>query len=165
MRQYKMIKNKKAQEEMIGFALIMIVVAAILLVFLSLALRNSEKEPVESYEISGFIQAILQYSTNCEDSYGKVDVKEVIFMCDAGDYCANNANSCAILDSTLNNIVQESWVVSETSPVKGYELHVYASNAELLSIEQGNITNNYKGASQDFIKRGSNIEISFKAYY
>jgi len=57
--------NKKAQEEMVGFALIIIVVAVILLVFLSIGLRKDGREDVESYEVASFIQSLLQYHTSC----------------------------------------------------------------------------------------------------
>ena len=160
-----MLRGKKGQEEMVGFALIIIVVAVILLVFLSLTVRKSDKESVENYEVNGFIQASLQYSTSCEDKYGNVDIQDIIFNCNSNEYWENGENSCDIMETTLQNIVQESWKVSEDSPVKGYEFMIYSSGEEIFSFEEGNITNNYKSGSQDFIKRGSSIDILFTVYY
>ena len=62
------IKRKKAQEEMVGFALIIILVAVILLIFLGFSLRDQEKETIESYEVESFIQSFLQYTSDCRDN-------------------------------------------------------------------------------------------------
>ncbi|GAG23113.1 unnamed protein product, partial [marine sediment metagenome] len=40
--------NKKAQEEMLGFGLIIIIVLVIMMVFLGFSLRNSEKQGVRA---------------------------------------------------------------------------------------------------------------------
>ena len=44
-------KDKLGQEEMIGFVLIIILVAIIILVFLSFSLKKPVKDNVESYEV------------------------------------------------------------------------------------------------------------------
>ena len=43
--------NKKAQSEMVGFALIIIIVAVVLLVFLSASVRNSNDDNTQSFEV------------------------------------------------------------------------------------------------------------------
>ncbi len=159
------MKNRKAQEEMVGFVLIMVIVAVIILVFLSLSLRNNKKEIIESYEVNSFIQAFLQYSTGCEDFYGPVDIKDVIFMCNNNVYCENSLNSCNVLEDTLNDIIDQSWTVSEEGLIKGYELRIISGEREILSIIEGNQTDNYKGSSQDYSKRGSLINTIFTVYY
>ncbi len=160
-----MRKNKKAQEEMLGFALIIIVVAVIMLVFLSLSLRNQEKEVVESYEAESFVQAFLQYHTTCQDYSGYISLKDLIFSCNNEELCLDERDSCEVLNTTLEGILEQSWRVSPDSPVKGYELRIVAGGQELINLEKGNLTNNYKGSVQDFIKRGNLIEIFFTAYY
>ena len=156
-------KSKRSQEEMVGFALIIIIVAVILLIFLSLSLRNPEKEAVESYEVDSFIQSLLQYHTTCRDYSGYLDVRELIFSCDTLEVCLDEQNSCEVLNSTLEGIVEESWRVSEQSPVKGYELNILVDSREILKIEEGNVTNSYKGSMQLLGK--NNIKIFFRAYY
>ena len=46
--------NKKAQEEMIGFALIIIIVMVVMMVFLSLG-KGNVKEDIENYEAENFL--------------------------------------------------------------------------------------------------------------
>lgn len=157
-------KNKKAQEEMIGFALIIIVVAVILLVFLRISLRSPEKEGVESYEVESFIQAFLQYHTNCSETYeaNYLSIRELIFSCDNAELCLDERDSCEVLESTLKEITEESWQVEGDRPVKGYELNITANGEEILAFQEGEITNNYKGAIVPFPRE---VDVYFTAYY
>jgi len=163
----KMI-NKKAQEEMVGFVLIIILVSVILLVFLGFSLRSPQKEAVESYEVDSFIQGFLQYTTDCADSYepNYFSVQDLIFECNSEEVCLNGRESCDVLSSTLSGIVEESWKTGEERPVKGYELRIVSNEIKnILLIEEGNLTGNSKGGFQDFFKGGDSIEIFFNAYY
>lgn len=163
----KIKKYTRAQEEMVGFALIIIIVAVILLVFLGFSLRNSQKEMVESYEVESFIQAFLQYTSDCRDS-GDLDylsIRKLIFDCNSNKMCLDERASCDVLNFTLAGIVEESWNVGADRPVKGYELNITVNGEEMLFFEKGNITNNYKGSMQNFVKSGNSFDILFTAYY
>ena len=159
-----MIKSKCAQEEIVGFALIIIIVSVILLFFLSFSLRSSRNMEIQSYEVEGFIQAFLQHTSDCEDDLGFLSVQDLIFSCSADKTCLDGENTCVVMDSVLTEICENSWNVGENTPIKGYELRIFSSEMNL-SISEGNITQNYKGAMQDFVKRGEDYEVSFKAYY
>jgi hypothetical protein len=163
----KIMKNKRAQEEMIGFAIIMVIVAVILLVFLSISLRKSQKNAVESYEVEGFIQSLLQYTTSCEKTYSNnfLNVRDAIFSCNNGEDCLNGESVCENLELTLSEIVFENWKVGVESPVKGYLLNITSEEGTIISLSEGEITNNYKGSSQNYQKSGENIGIKFSAYY
>lgn len=158
------LRKNKAQEEMVGFVLIMIIVAVILLVFLGFSLRG-KREIIESYEVESFIQAMLQYTSECEDYTGFLNIKELIFECKKGKTCNDGTDSCEVLNSELNGIIEESWKAGEEAPVKAYSLGVTADEAELITIEQGNKTNNYKGAVQEFTEKSIKYKIKFNAYY
>ncbi len=158
-------KNKRAQEEIVGFVIIIIVVAIIFLFFLNFYLKSEKKEGVESYEADSFIQALLSYTTECRDYLEYLPVQDLIIECVNGASCLDGQEACEILDSTLENIVTESWLVGEDRPVKGYELKVMANDEELVSFRDGNITKSYKGAKQDFSRTGNSIDIFFRAYY
>ena len=164
-----MIKNKKAQEEMVGFALIIIVVAVIILIFLGFSLRSPEKETVESYEVESFIQSFLQYTTECRNNIEALSIQKLIFVCNdnPSNQCLDVKNSCSVLNTELENMLKESWKVGENRPVKGYELNIISDSRiePLVSITEGEITGNSKGSIQEFFKGGSLIEITFKAYY
>ena len=157
--------KNKAQEEMVGFALIIIIVAVILLVFIGFSLRNSQKENVESYEIDSFIQAFLQYTTDCKDldNLKYRSVQNLIADCSDNEKCFNGRETCDVLNSTLKGIVEESWKVVGDRPVKGYELEIKSDETEILLIKKGNVTKNYKSSMQPLGKK--DIDIFFTAYY
>jgi len=158
-----MKKYKKAQEEMVGFALIIIIVAIILLVLLSISLRKPQ-EGIQSYKVDSFIQAFLQYTSDCNDDFGSLDIKDLISECEEKETCLDGRNSCEVLDSTLKGIVEESWKVGADRPIVGYELKILSNNEEIFLLTEGNVTRNYKGSVQPFSKRGSNFEVFFTAY-
>ena len=161
------MKKKKGQEEMVGFALILILVAIIVLVFIGFSIRNPEKESVESYEVESFLQSMLQYTTECENNIEKLSVQKLIFSCNAKEKCLDEGNSCDVLKADLEEMLASSWPIGEERPVKGYELIIMAdkNNESILDIKVGNITANSKGSSQDFFRGQILYGIQFKAYY
>jgi len=160
----KVKSNKKAQEEMVGFALIIIIVAVIIIIFLGFSLSKSPKENVESYEVDSFIQAFLQYTTDCSDNIEFLSIQKLIFACSRGESCKDERGACSVLETTLNGIVKESWKI-ENRPIEGYKLTIKSNGADVLNMDRGNVTKNYKGSVQDFSRSGNSIEILFTAYY
>lgn len=162
-----MIKNKFGQEEMIGFALIIILVAVILLVFLAISL-NKPKTETESYEVNSFLQSTLQYTTSCQSASGiekYQTIQDVVFECELKNKCSNEEETCKILNETLSNLLKESWPTGEDRPNKGYELMINTDEGQILNIREGNITKSCKESSQSFSKSRTkkNFFINFKA--
>jgi len=157
-------KNTKAQEEMVGFALILILVAIIFIVLLSSYIKKSNSDNVVSPEVNSFVQAFLQYTTKCEQDSENLTIQRLIFKCQEKEICSYNMNSCKVLNDTLKSIIKESWNVGEENPVKGYSLIIFSENAQILNLTEGVVTNNYKGSEQDFGKGDEFISILFNAY-
>ena len=163
IKKIKKIGNSKpGQEEIVGFALIIIIVAVILLIFLAFSIKNPQKESVESYEVESFIQSSLQYTSNCKDDFGYLALKDLIPACDDGKTCLDDRESCEVLNSTLRNITDVSWKIGGKESIKGYELKILADSRELLHLKKGNPTNNLKGASQQY---PNSINVLFTVYY
>jgi len=160
-------KNIRGQEEIVGFALIIMLVAVILLIFLGFSLRNSQKEVVESYEAESFVSATLQYTTDCGNNREKhLSIQKMISECIDEKKCLDGRDSCELLALTLRGIIENSWNVKEGSPIKGYKWEILSGNKEVIpSIQDGNSTNNYKGSSQKFSLNRASYEIFFKVYY
>jgi len=160
----KMVMRKKAQEEMIGFGLIIIIVAVILLVFLAVSLNKSKKEALGDNEVNSFIQSFLSYTTSCaEYSDNYYSIQKLITECvNYESDCLDGRKTCDVLNSTLKEILDESWRVSEESPIKGYELIITVDDEQLIFFEKGNQTPNNKGSPQPF---PHSIDIYFTAYY
>ncbi len=141
-------KAKRGQEEMVGFALIVLIVAVILIIFLGLSLGKKNTTVTESYEVENFVQAMLQYTTQCQNNFGYDNVKDLITDCRRHNQCLNSQDSCAMLNSTLNNLLDASWPVGKENPVKGYLLNINSSTGKEIMLQKGNATSNSKGAYQ-----------------
>jgi len=157
--------NRKGQEEIVGFALIVVIVAIILLFLVSFYIRGNKDEGTESYEVESFIQSFLGYTTSCEDFTGNLSIQRLISECNKESLCSENIYSCDLLDSTLRGISEEGWRVGEDRPIGGYELHIEVNNKNLMNITQGILEGNFKGSSQDIVYKGDSIKVSFRAYY
>ena len=162
------MKNKKAQEEMIGFVLIVVLVAVIGLIFLGFSLRNPQKEAVESYEVESFIQSFLQYTTDCgnyRENY--LPLQKLISACVDEETCLDERESCDVLNSTLTEIIEKSWKVEGDRPIQGYKLRIVLEDGTevIPMINKGNSTKNSKGVSQPFTPLGENYKVDFIVYY
>jgi hypothetical protein len=162
-----MMVRKRGQEEMIGFALIIIIVAVVLLVFLSISLRSDERETVESYEIESFIQVFLQHTSDCRraDNLEYLSIQRLIFGCDSENLCLDGKTNCDALNETIIQIMDENWRYGENRPIKGRKLEILSSGKEILFVEEGIKTSNSRGAVQEFFRSGSEIVINFEVYY
>ncbi|MCL5730399.1 MAG: hypothetical protein M1165_02430 [Candidatus Pacearchaeota archaeon] len=157
--------NNRGQEEMVGFALIIILVSIIILAFIGFSLNNHSSQSVQSYGAQSFVQSMIQTSTECTDYYGYVSVKDLIFMCNSGTLCSDNQDSCSILNSTLQDLLNQSWNVLGGGPIKGYSLNISSDTGNILGIISGNLTSSSEGASQDFsAPSGGNVNIVFNTY-
>lgn len=159
-----MKKKRKGQEEIVGFALIIIIVAVIALVFLGISLNKQQKEAIQSYETESFVQALLQYTTNCSDDLEYLSVRKLVFSCDNRERCEDGRDSCEALNLTFKGIIEESWKVGQERPVKGFELKVISEDKEILVAQEGNATQRYREAMQAFNRKGRDYELTFRVY-
>jgi hypothetical protein len=161
----KKIKNRLGQEEMVGFALIVIIVAVILLVFLSLSFSKRNTQTVQSYEVENFLKTSLQYTTNCEFyREGYVSLETLIFKCYENKTCINGNNGCVVLGTTLKEMLNESWKAGSDKPIQGYVLNISINGQQLKSFKEGNTTLNSRGDTELRNKGSASLEISLDVY-
>lgn len=153
--------NKRAQEEMIGFVLIVIIIAVILLVFLSISLKKSSKYP-DSPEIDSFLQVLSYYTSDCVADYepNYLEIRSLIKECSMNSLCLDGRSACDALNTTLSEIVEASWPVGPDYPNKGYSLNITYSNG-YFNLEKGNKTINSKSAIENF----NDFDIVFEVYF
>lgn len=156
-------KNKRAQEEIVGFAVIVIIVSIIIIFFLVFSL--SEKTETESYEAESFLQSSLYYTSSCADNEEYLPVQDLVFSCYTKERCDNEEEACDVLNETLKGILEESWQTGEDFPVKGYKLEIFSEEETIISLEEGNVTGSYKGAQQILPESRTSIKILFNLYY
>jgi hypothetical protein len=138
------MKSRKAQEEMVGFVLIMLIVAVIFLVFLTIFVRRGiTNTDVESLEVSHFLDSILEYTTDCSLDQGVpytyLNVGDLFRECtdnnfkncvgytdpNPDDALEEGQTTCEILSDTIERIIENdrSWGnfdLKEGSQYSGY---------------------------------------------
>lgn len=171
--------SKKAQEEIVGFVAIVLVVSMIGLVFLGLSIRSTPSTNEQTSEnINSFLDSALMYTSDCAIGYqpNYASLKDLISNChsQAGTLCVDERNVCSVLNETVENILNASWPVSTNSNTKGYEFDaVYSLNASegstnqtnILSITNGNCSTNYEEGDSFFSLYPGVITTSLKVCY
>jgi hypothetical protein len=134
----KKIQNKKSQEEMVGFILIIVLVIVGILFILFIVLRQPS-QGLESREIESFLHASMLYTTDCQrDVSSYYDLKGLIQECNNNENCYNETrNTCDVLNETFSNLIESAFTIGEDSPYKGYILNVLGTET-LLELEKGN---------------------------
>jgi hypothetical protein len=120
--------RKKGQEEMVGFVLIMVVVAVIFLIFLGIFVRKGvNDERTESSEVSQFLDAALEYTSSCSlNGYSFLSLSRLMFKCGEGKICISGEDTCDMLKRDIEDLVESSWNFGSDSPEKNYSLKVHA---------------------------------------
>ncbi len=134
-------KNKKAQEEMVGFVLIVVLVTVILVILLGIMLFKAKNVgQVPSYKVQSFIYSILSYSSDCSTNrQNHLPVQKLIGECLENGGCLDGKDSCAVLNETVSNLVRESWK-TENRPVLGYKFTIAGEGIDPFEFSGGNIT-------------------------
>lgn len=113
--------RKKAQEEIVGFIVIILLVAVIFLVFLGITLRKTPSGTADSLEVSQFLESALELTTNCTlNSYSYLSVRELVVECYKGSQCLDSASACNMLENTLKTSTESAWNFNQDSPTKSY---------------------------------------------
>ena len=155
------IKNKRSQEEMVGFILIIVLVTIIALVFLFLNL--GKKEAIKSKEVENFLHSSLLLTTSCQPSSEiYYDLKDIIYACYKNEKCLDNTNACDTLNSTFSQLIESSFPTGKESKHKGYILNI---NKTSININKGNFTSNYLGSDIIIPVEDENFNINLKIFY
>jgi hypothetical protein len=122
------LKKKRGQEEIVGFVLIIVIVAVIFLVILGVLIRRGpDNTRSESSDVYQFLESSMEYTTICAFSSAPdySVLGELFEECYIGNNCLNGINACQVLNETLVEILDSSWDVSDDGVVKGYELNSF----------------------------------------
>ena len=142
---------KKAQHEIVGFVLIVLIVSIIGVIFLSITLGNPKPERQNSVEVSNLLEASMYQTTSCAINYIPQyrNIQDLIKECykdKSGDFreCLDGENVCKQLETNLKEILSKSLNVGEDEVNKGYNIDIYfASDDE--DIKNNLILNFYEG--------------------
>lgn len=165
-----MIRKKKGQEEIVGFVLIVVILAIAMVIFLGIKLRNPEPAQKQSEVLYQFIESSMEQTTECvvRQNGRNVALNELIKECHSfNNNCLNSRSSCDVAKETMDELVSSTFKVGEDYPYKGYSiLAEYSSNSsspdEIFLLESGNCTNNYIGNSYFIPQFPGNIVVRAK---
>ncbi len=145
--------NKKGQEELVGFVMIVIIVAVIFLVLLGIFVRQDfETSDKDSTEVFQFLEASMEFTTECAVGFEPdfSSLGELINDCYLGRKCVNEESACDVLNNTLENVLESSWNIDSKGFYKGYEFFsVYSTNSseeKIIELEKGICDNSFIGA-------------------
>ena len=162
----KDMNSKRAQEEIVGFTMIILIVAVVLIIFLSLSVKNPQKDTIESYEVESYLQALLQKTSDCMSSSNRYySLEELMFKCDSAEACNDGREACDVFVKELGRVSNQSWNLGKGSPIRGYSLNATVDGEELKSISYGNKTRSSKGSSQEKMRNNKIFILEFEAYY
>ncbi len=169
------MEQKKAQNEIIGFVVIIIIVSVIGLIFLSLSIGRGEGVKKTSVEISDFLQSAMYYTTDCAGGYvpNYKDLQDLIKACYRNEKCLDDEMACKVLEKDFSAVIHESFQVSNVGRNKAYKLIIYYrdldidEDEEILLISEGDFVNcsSETGASQAIFMDNGNINVELEFCY
>ena len=154
--------TKKAQSEMVGFALIVIIIAVIIIIFLAIQMNKTKDDSQNSYELESFVFSSLEYTTNCSSRQEYLPLRRVIYKCIDKEICENGVDPCSEMNKTLENLLNSSWKITNNSIVRGYQFNITLVGEEFYEYHEGNLSrvnNLYSVQSFD-----SGVDVFFKLY-
>ncbi len=148
--------KKKAQEEMFGFVIIVVLIAVAGLMFL--LLQKPQQKELRNDQMSNLLYSIVSYSS----SYNNKLLGEVIEEC---DLCDKECVMCDTAERELNEIL--SIAQKEGSFVVGNQINGYIFNAsgyKELVVKQGELKGDKIG-NFVVIQSGKDIIVTLYLYY
>ncbi|NPE27047.1 hypothetical protein HNV12_03530 [Methanococcoides sp. SA1] len=155
--------NRKAQQEIVGFVLIVVLVMVGLMVFLIISVRNAP-ETTDSLEISNMIDSILRTTSECAVVYEPdYDSYEELFKsCYKNDGCSNlDRSACDFLNESFGEIVEV--LIESEANLRGYEVEFFVKDGEgLLRWSGGNCSSFSSGAQRAIVSRGDSLIVRMR---
>lgn len=140
---------------MVGFIVIVVLVAIVSVVLLGISLR--EKTPSAgrgSSEIYQFLESMMGYTTDCALQYEPdySELIELITECNSNSamICTNEENVCDKGETNIKGILSSSFKVGEDRPIKGYEFEAVYVNEDkkdaIFNISEGICDGSFEGS-------------------
>ena len=154
------MNDKKAQQEVIGFVLIVVLVIVGLMVFLVISLRG-DKEVQGNIELENLLGSFMRYTSDCIVSYEYKNVRKLVRSCYEGDDCVNlNKDSCDYMETELTSVLSDLFETEASA--SSYSLDIFVKEGErILLIDSGNC-NGTVNSVQETISTNSEEKVVMK---
>ena len=146
------MRNKRGQEEIVGFVLIIVLLSVAFLIFLSIGARSPEIQERESIDVYQFLESSMEFTTDCSaSSVDQYSLGDLFEECDSGIACLEGQSACETLNETLAEILDSSWNIDPQGSIKGYEFastyNFSGINRKIISLEKGSCEGSFTGAT------------------
>ena len=153
--------NKRAQEEMTGFALIIIIVAILGLVALTFMLRKPSESQYNSFEIQQFLDSVSRVQGTCTPQldFAPLKISGMVQECFSNNatQCKSQETVCQALEKSLKEIITGSWNIQPNSPYTGFKLDLVFEGSSNLSSSFRRIMNISYGSCGNTFYGGDSI--------
>jgi len=168
---------KQGQEELVGFVLVVVIVAVAGLIIMGLFLRiESGKQKMKSADIAQFLDSSLLVTSRCHLSSPlfPASMGELAVACslDKGERCLEGTNVCSVLNISMQEIIKSSWAVGASSVIKGYEFQIVMmsnrttspTSTPFILIQEGMCNKDYRLGEhlQPGTRRGTSLVTTLK---
>jgi len=165
--------NKKAQHEMMGFLVIVVLIVVIGLVFFGFSLRRSKNVDSHMMQTEDLLNAMLLYTSDCEINSDYLSVRELIQKCGniPTKKCGDDSLVCEKLAETSENLLSATIGQGigniENAFIHGYFLEILYSNEQpTITIEKGELNGNYFSSLVPIpLGYEGEAEIKIRAFY
>jgi len=125
---------KKAQQEMVGFVLIVMIVMIVGLVFFLISTKTSKSES-SSPDLDNFLSSMLISTTDCAPVFvpDYNNILDLIKSCKEDSRCKNiNKDPCDYLNETLDKLLKD--YISSRSDISYYNLEITYNETEIVPV-------------------------------
>ena len=144
--------NKKGQEEIMGFILVLVLIIVIGLFFIFM-LKPKVTQAQQSMQVENLLSSIKHVNSACDK-----EMQEVVIMCSREDMCGD-LDACSYLKDELKTLIDTAIDKAGMGNVIAYNLTITGIN---LNIMEGNVT----GTSMSAISPlQEDMEMQLRFYY
>ncbi|MSS74694.1 hypothetical protein EXS73_00560 [Candidatus Pacearchaeota archaeon] len=137
---------KRGQEEIVGFAVLLVVLAIVGVILLGMYLRSPVPESSTFPEGGSFLDALPQVTSSCALTGDRlISVHELLVQCimQPGKQCASEELICTVMNNTLHSLVTQAFPIG--SRIEGYRFTVSEPDTPpVVTLSAGNCTS-YQG--------------------
>ena len=168
-----MLPQKKAQEEITGFVIIVVMISVLFMVFLGIMFsQNFNKSATPSKDVSSYLEAVTEVTTPCAvygDEYATIG--KLFDYCYSGKSCLSGVSACSVLNSTLLEMFNATLPFSAAHERKGFTFYLEAvsdssqATQVVLAIAKGNCTGFQVTAASPLITVTKTLSYKFTECY
>ncbi|MCK4649922.1 hypothetical protein KAT36_01690 [Candidatus Pacearchaeota archaeon] len=158
--------NRKGQQEIVGFVLIVVLVMVGLMVFLVISVRDVT-ETEDSLEVLNMIGVLMRTTSECaivyEPDYD--DFEDLFKSCHKNDRCSNlDRSACDYLNESFGDVVDA--LMRSEADVEAWDVEFFVKDGgEMLGFwdsESGNCTGRVEGAQRSIVSGGESLVVRMR---